>query len=154
MKTNTMKWALALLVLCAASPSYAAAQVDPDIVGREARVWPEGALRPIAGRIATITPMMLSLDTDDMYCGPAGCVRTYTAEWPAISRLQMGRRSSRERVLRIGLVGVGIGLLLGPAMSSCSDGRCAEKVTAISVGVGFAGYFITRQAWDDVALTQ
>lgn len=144
------------LIAAAALPSSVSAQhARPDILGRAAQVWSRGMDAPVTGRVTMSTDSVLTIETDAPYCGAGGCVRAYSLDWPDVDRLQIGLTST-NRGIRAAIVGVTLGLLMGPGLNSCDEAatvrKCEATIIGLSGAVGVAGLFLTRQSWQDVSL--
>jgi hypothetical protein len=148
-----------------------AAQSAEALLGRDARVWAGGAVKPVSGVVTHATGSFLRLSTGARVCTPDGCRNSFSARWEEIERIQVNSQSRRERILRAVLIGGGAGAILTLGIRACqgSSGRidghqvvggrtreqidtCKVKVTGFTIAAGTIGLILSQPSWDDVPL--
>lgn len=154
-----MRTVLALCALLFIATDAVTAQSPDSLVGRDARVWAQGAPRPVSGIITHANASYIRLSTGATVCASAGCSKSFTSAWDEIERIQVNRHSRGGRLLRAVAIGGGAAAIMTLGVRQCGRGRtdgerqsCWQKVVGLTVATGAVGLFVSRPAWDDITI--
>lgn len=150
---------LAVCALLLAAADAVTAQSPDNLVGRDARIWAQGAPRPVSGIITHANASYIRLSTGATVCGPAGCSKSFTSPWDDIDRIQVNRHSRGGRMLRAVAIGGGAAAIMTLGVRKCGRGRtdgerqsCWQKVVGLTIATGGVGLLVSRPAWHDITI--